>query len=119
RILPSFEVSDLEDGLGALVEELEDSVVEVVDPGTPIVQVHRDSHYCLTRDIADYRLHPRQEQVTFGNHPAAPRQRRAARSPRARSGAVTVPGLAGRGPPGRTRFDGAASPDGRALRRTA
>src|SRR5499427_10696270 len=58
RILPSFEVSDLEDGLGALVEELEDSVVEVVDPGTPIVQVHRNSHCCLTRIIADYRLRP-------------------------------------------------------------
>src|SRR4029450_6505390 len=46
RILPSFEVSDLEGGLGALVEELKNSVVEIVDPGTPIVQVHRDSHYC-------------------------------------------------------------------------
>src|SRR6185503_16667561 len=46
RILPSFEVSDLEGGLGALVEELENSVVEFVDPGAPIVQVHRDSHYC-------------------------------------------------------------------------
>src|SRR4029450_1886329 len=46
RILPSFEVSDLEGGLAALVEELKNSVVEIVDPGTPIVQVHRDSHYC-------------------------------------------------------------------------
>src|SRR5207249_4425224 len=45
RTLPSFEVSDLKDGLGALVEEAEDLVVEVVNPGTPIVQVHRDSHY--------------------------------------------------------------------------
>ena len=41
-ILPTFEVSDPEDGLGALVEEVEDLVVELVDPGTPIVQVHSD-----------------------------------------------------------------------------
>src|SRR5207253_10696902 len=41
EVLPSFEVSDSEGGLGALVEEVEELVVEVVDPGTPIVQVHR------------------------------------------------------------------------------
>src|SRR6266446_6441866 len=41
--MPSLEVSDLEGGLGTLVEEGEDLVVELVDPGTPIVQVHRDS----------------------------------------------------------------------------
>jgi hypothetical protein len=35
-----------------LVEELEDSVVEVVDPGTPIVQVHRDSHCFLALGIS-------------------------------------------------------------------
>jgi hypothetical protein len=41
--MPSLEVSDLEGGLGTLVEEGEDLIVEVIDPGTPIVQVHRDS----------------------------------------------------------------------------
>src|SRR5215510_2338123 len=41
--MPSLEVSDFEGGLGTLVEEVEDLVVEFVDPGTPIVQVHRDS----------------------------------------------------------------------------
>src|SRR3970282_2011766 len=43
RILPSFEVSDVKGGLGALVEEVEDLIVDVVDPGAPIAQVHRDS----------------------------------------------------------------------------
>ena len=43
QIMPSFEVSDLEGGLGTLVEEGEDLIIEVIDPGTPIVQVHRDS----------------------------------------------------------------------------
>ena len=38
-----FEVSDLESSLGALVEEVEDLTVEVIDPGTPFVQVHGDS----------------------------------------------------------------------------
>jgi hypothetical protein len=39
----AFEVSDLEGGLGALVEEVEDLVVEVIDPGTPVVQAHGNS----------------------------------------------------------------------------
>ena len=39
----AFEVSDLESSLGALVEEVEDLVVEVIDPGTPVVQVHGSS----------------------------------------------------------------------------
>src|SRR5436305_480206 len=43
RILPSFEVSDPEGGLGALVEEVENLVIEFADPGAPIAQVHRDS----------------------------------------------------------------------------
>src|ERR687891_1315630 len=60
RILPSFEVSDLKGGLCALVEEVEDLVVDVVDPGAPIAQVHRDS-YDPRMSTAHYRrtLHAR------------------------------------------------------------
>src|SRR5882672_2832104 len=43
RPLPSFEVADLKGGLGALVEEVEDLVVEFVDPGPPVGQVHRNT----------------------------------------------------------------------------
>ena len=42
-VLLPFEVADLEGGVTALVEEFEDFCVEVIDPGTPIVQVHRSS----------------------------------------------------------------------------
>src|SRR3546814_2243088 len=45
RILPSFEVSDLKGGLGALVEEVEDLVVDVVDPGAPIAQDQRSEEH--------------------------------------------------------------------------
>jgi hypothetical protein len=38
-----FEIPDPESCLGALVEEVEDLVVEVIDPGTPFVQVHGNS----------------------------------------------------------------------------
>ena len=43
KVLLPLELADLEGGLCALVEEVEDLFVEVIDPGTPIVQVHRDS----------------------------------------------------------------------------
>src|SRR5262249_50722896 len=55
QIMPSLEVSDLEGGLGALLEEVEDLIVEVIDPGTPIVQVHRGSCSASLVDIAHYR----------------------------------------------------------------
>src|SRR2546427_13029852 len=77
RILPSFEVSDLEGGLGALVEELENSVVEVIDPGTPIVQVHRDSHYCRALGV------PRIIGRSLPKSKSAPARRRDGRPQRA------------------------------------
>ena len=43
RVLLSLELADLEGGVSALVEEAEDLIVEVVDPGTPVVQVHKGS----------------------------------------------------------------------------
>ena len=43
RVLLSLELADLEGGVSALVEEVEDLIVEVVDPGTPVVQVHKGS----------------------------------------------------------------------------
>src|SRR5206468_8462069 len=52
RPLPSFEVADLKGGLGALVEEAEDLVVELVDPGPPVGQVHRNT---CPREERDYR----------------------------------------------------------------
>src|SRR5437879_288390 len=55
RILPSFEVSDLEGGLGALVEEVENLVIEFADPGAPIAQVHRDSCARSLLSIGHYR----------------------------------------------------------------
>ena len=48
--LTSFEVSDLEGGLCALVEEEEDLVVEVIDPGAPIAQVHTNSRRNFARE---------------------------------------------------------------------
>src|SRR2546425_1247825 len=41
-VLP-LELADLEGGLSAPSEEVEDLFVEVIDPGAPIVQVHRSS----------------------------------------------------------------------------
>ena len=81
RVLTSFEVSDLEDGLGALGEELKDFVVEVVDPGTPIVQVHRDSHEPHSRRIRGI-IGPRVIQEQVKGVLARP-PRRAATAPRA------------------------------------
>jgi len=43
RILFPLELADLEGGVSALVEEVEDLFVEVVDPGAPVVQVHKSS----------------------------------------------------------------------------
>src|SRR6266542_4474007 len=43
EILLPLELADLEGGASALIEEVEDLLVEVIDPGTPIVQVHRSS----------------------------------------------------------------------------
>src|SRR2546426_9025344 len=117
RILPSFEVSDLEGGLGALVEELEDSVVEVIDPGTPIVQVHRDSHYC--RALGVPRIIGRGLPKSKFSSRAAPRRRPAARSPRSRSTILIRPGGAPRGRRARTRSSGARARDGPGLRRSA
>ena len=42
-VLLPLELADLEGGLPALIEEVEDLFVEVVDPGSPVVQVHRSS----------------------------------------------------------------------------
>src|SRR5712692_2237021 len=43
EILLPLELVDLEGGATALVEEVEDLLVEVIDPGAPFVQVHRSS----------------------------------------------------------------------------
>jgi hypothetical protein len=43
KVLLPLELADLEGDLSASVEEVEDFFVEVIDPGTPIVQVHRGS----------------------------------------------------------------------------
>ena len=43
KVLLPLELADLESGLSAPVEEVEDLFVEVIDPGAPIVQAHRSS----------------------------------------------------------------------------
>ncbi len=55
QLLSSFEVSDLKGGLCALVEEEENLIIEVVDPGAPIAQVHKDSRRPALANPAHYR----------------------------------------------------------------
>ena len=43
KVLLPLELADLEGGLSALVQEVEDLFVEVIDPGSPIVQAHSGS----------------------------------------------------------------------------
>src|SRR5947207_15909347 len=115
RPLPSFEVADLKGGLGALVEEVEDLVIEFVDPGPPVGQVHRNT---CPRECGDYRrtfagdASYRPRASAGGGASAAPRSALTSRGvslryrPRGRSPSCTGPNAIRRSR--RTRWPSAA-----------
>ena len=98
--IPLFELSDPEGGLCTLVEEVEDLVVKVIDPGAPIAQeVHRDSRGTTLANPDHYRGSPpwRQAGPTWGvvsDRVSAPTPRSQRGVRRARHGSARATGRA-------------------------